>query len=210
MAIIFGASMQGRKRAVPKELYLWLSERNQKYSNIRFQIEVFEPINEEEKDVYARQSKYSIIYNRKILGVSAVIFPFVGARWIVRIIGGRDGKGNIAEPGKSTSALGIVLRREISGFPADPTPDMEQIDRFVWGVVRKESDKVSQKSEMVVLAPDGEWASEFSVTGQQLKDIVESHRDELKRTAAGNPEAIIGFKEELTKKTEENRSQKAE
>lgn len=208
MAIIFGTTMQGRESAVPKELYLWLILRNSKYPLINFQIEVFKPINEEEEISFKRLTKYSIIYNRKPLGVDAVIFPYPNAKWIVRIIGGKDERGDIVEIGKTKEPLGIVLRREISGVPAEPTSDMEQIDKWVWGVIRKDGGS-SDKPEMMPVSPDGEWTSKFSITGQQLKDAVESHRDELRRTVQGDPKAINGFVEELKIKSDESRGRGA-
>ncbi len=178
--IIYGLRMQGKSNLVPKEVAEWLVERNSRYPKIDFEINCLEPHPSEKEKLESTARKYSKIYgfNAPLRGVGAVSFPYLSQYWVVRVIGGLDKKGEIADKNDPNyldnfgGPLPVSLRAEIVALPDLST--LEKIEDKAMGVLRKENEPVlKEPKEFIPLIPDGRYTSELSISGADFEPFVE-------------------------------------
>jgi len=164
----------------PKEVAEWLVERNSRYPKIDFEINCWEPHPLEKEKLESTARKYSRIYgfNAPLGGVGEVSFPYLSQSWVVRIIGGLDKKGEIADKNDPNyldnfgGPLPVSLRAEIVALLDLST--LEKIEDKAMGVLRKENEPVlNVPDEMVSLPPDFRMTSELSISGADFEPFVE-------------------------------------
>jgi hypothetical protein len=190
--IIFGLGMQGKKDAVPKEVFEWLKKQNEKYPNVQFEINLSVPSTEEQQTEFKKMaSQYACVFIKDpqyVHGIRDVLFPYISEAWRVTIIGLENEKGEVLNPGSEEyekgRALSPELRFEISGMPA--LESMESYSEYVLGFPRKKDEPVLEKSaEMIPLEPDGgRWTSEVSMTGQKFNELLNDKKTGRKTEAA--------------------------
>ena len=171
--IVYGLTMQDRPQEVPKEVGIWLLERNVRYPNVDFTIEYREPYPSEVEELVSMARKYSRIfsYDPPNGGIGMIGFLYLTQRWSVRIIGGLDGEGNIADRSKEGSirAFSKELRAEIAGLPSDA----KRAGEGVIGIPRQDDDVPLEKpAEMISLPSDLRWTSTVSMSGKELDNLL--------------------------------------
>jgi hypothetical protein len=178
--IIYGLTMQGKNDLVPKEVAKWLVERNSRYHKIDFEVNCWEPYPSEKEKLESTARKYSRIYgfNAPLEGVGTVSFLYLSQSWIVKIIGGLDKKGEIADKNDPNyldnfgGPLPVPLRAEIVALPDLST--LKKIEDKTMGILRKKNEPVlNVPDEMVSLPPDFRMTSELSISGADFEPFVE-------------------------------------
>ena len=121
--IVYGLRMQGKPEAVPKEVAVWLLERNSHYPNIDFTVDVWEPHQSQADEAAATARLYSRLYQLKspLDGVLIVSFLYLKEYWQIKLVGGLDDERNIADRSKAEDIkpLPARIRNEIAGLPSD-------------------------------------------------------------------------------------------
>ncbi len=81
--------MKERPNSIPKEIKEWIVERNNKWTDIIFEINWQEPYRREKEDYKRFAEKCSLIFyfHFRSGGVKYVSFPYIKERWFVRIKG---------------------------------------------------------------------------------------------------------------------------
>lgn len=171
--IIHGLGMQGRRDEIPKEVVAFLLERDSLYPNIDFIVDCWEPhpsqVEETEKAARKYSRSYQLVYPNG--GVLLVAFWYLKQKWSVRIVGGVDEGGNIADREKRDSVRSLTreFRNEIAGIPAN----VEKLNDIIFAVPRAEGEIVPEKPvDMIMLPPDFHWTSEVSMSGEELGNIL--------------------------------------
>lgn len=178
--IVYGLTMQGKLEAVPKEVATWLIERNSRYPNIDFIVDCWDPHPSQKAEFESAALKYSRLYlfNGPLGGVGQVLFPYLSQSWNVKIVGGLDKKGEIADKSGHNylenfgSPLPVALRAEIVAFPDSSM--LEKVSDKVMAVPRKENELALNAPEKLVLLPsDFRWTSEFSLSGEEIEKFAQ-------------------------------------
>ncbi|MFA5987537.1 MAG: hypothetical protein WC797_02720 [Candidatus Paceibacterota bacterium] len=162
--------MQGKQEKVPKEIGTWLLERNKKYPNIDFTIDHWDsrPFMVEKSIAL----KYSQLFALKapLKGVLIVTFPYLDQSWSIRIVGGLNSAGDIADRSKDkiVKPLTSALRAEISGLP----PSVDVVSENVVGILRDNNiNPLKNVEEMVPLPYDLHYTSDVSMSGKDFKEL---------------------------------------
>ena len=171
--ITFGLGMQDKDDAIPKEVYEWLKERNEKYPDVQFEIDT-DSVEEEQKKELEEVLKYSRVFMKEASrhwGISRVLFPYKTELWKVKIMGRSDKNGKIlnfeSEDYENGSQFSQELRSEIAGVPEQG--EYEFCLEHGLGVPRKENEPVLDKpTEMIPIKPEGRTTSEVSMRGREL------------------------------------------
>lgn len=187
--IIYGISMQDKPHQVPEEVAVWLLEQNVRYPNIDFKIDYSEFAGAETEEV---RKKYSRTWNGAPTGLSGhgvgtVGFLYLRETWFIKIIGGLDAEGNIADmsiardsddPKRSIAGLSAELRAEISTMP--PLEDLEEISEKLYGLPRKQGESVQERGTLIEVPADMSWKSDFMISGAELADLFHGQPSERK------------------------------
>ena len=106
MITINELSMRGRLNFIPKEVKEWLVERDNKWSDINFEINWQEPYQREKEDYerFAKECSLIFYFHLRAGGVKYVSFPYIEERWFIRI------KGN---------ALSAFSKNKIANMPEE-------------------------------------------------------------------------------------------
>ena len=152
--IVYGLTMQEKPEQVPKEVATWLLERNSRYPNVDFTVECRDPHPSQVEEFVSMARKWSRVfsYSPPDYGIGAVSFLYLMQCWNVRIIGGLDEEGNIADRSKveDIQPFSRELRAEIAGLP----PDFERVGEGMIGIPRQDDDAPLEKpTEMISLPP---------------------------------------------------------
>lgn len=181
--------MQDKPQQVPEEVAVWLLERNARYPMIDFKIDYSDYTNPETET--ARQ-KYSRLYNGTPTGlpghgVGTVSFLYLKESWFVRIIGGTDAEGNIADMSiprdsddvrRSVDGLSAEQRAEISDMPS--LDSLDHIQERTYGLPRIPGEPVQDRGTLVDLPADMFWKSDFQISGAELADLFHGQPTERK------------------------------
>ncbi len=172
--IVYGLTMQGKKEEFPVKVVAWLLERNSLYLNtIDFTVDVHEVSPEQAEEYKPIAQKYFQIFGLKNpgFGILHVSFLYGTESWSVKIVGGLDKEGNLADRSNQEVAmsLGAGRRAEIADFDAKA----EKISENSFGLLRQPANPLKDKpKEMVSLPPDSRWTSEVSMTGAELGSLL--------------------------------------
>ena len=171
--IVYGLTMQAKTEEVPVELAAWLLERNTRYLNtIEFKVDVYEVPVVDAAQYQPVAEKYSQLFARRnsTSGISDVSFLFKTQTWTVRIIGGSNADGTLADRNEQTTLpLSAAQRAEIAGLDTNA----EQVNELVFGILRKSAEPLKERpTEMMALPADGRWTSEVSMSGAELKGLM--------------------------------------
>ncbi len=178
--IIYGLTMQGKPEAVPKEVTTWLLERNSRYPDIDFIIDCWDPHPSQVEEFETAARKYSRLYsfNGPLGGVGQILFPYLSQSWSVKIVGGLDKKGEIADKSDPNylenfgGPLPVALRADIVALPDFST--LEKVSDKVMAVPRKENEPVlNAPEELVSLPSDFKMTSEFSLSGEEIEKFAQ-------------------------------------
>ncbi len=196
--IVYGLTMQGKTEEIPKEVAIWLFDRNSRYPNIEFIVDCWDPHSSQVEEFETTVRKYSRIYHLtgpfsagNILNVLTVTFPYLKQAWNVRIVGAFNEKENRvatqeeragSEDGSREEyirSLPLKLRAEIAGLSTTPTlslpANMERINRETAAVIRHKDETPPEKpTEMIPFSPDWRWTSELSLSGDEIEKFAES------------------------------------
>jgi len=183
--ITYGLRMQERPDAVPKEVAVWLAERNLRYPKINFTVDCHEPHSSQKEEFASMARQYSRLYifwkgfvSTRVSDVNIVVFPYLSEQWTIKIVGGINEKKEIADLtiDEVRRSLPASVRAEIAGLPvvADLPPDMEKVNENCVGILRQKEDMPLDKpTEMIPLSADGRYASELSLSGEELNHLTE-------------------------------------
>ncbi len=183
--IIYGLTMQGKPEAIPKEVATWLFERNSRYPNIDFTVDCWDPHPSQVEEFETVARKYSRLYSfwnkfvsTRVSGVNVVGFPYLNERWSVKIVGGINQKGEIADliVDEVRKPLPAALRAEIAGLPITPElpSEVEKINENALGILRKEGDlPLERPTEMIPFPSDFKMTSEFSLSGEEIEKFAQ-------------------------------------
>jgi len=171
--IVYGLTMQEKPEQVPKEVATWLLERNSRYPNVDFTVECRDPHPSQVEEFVSMARKWSRVfsYSPPYYGIGAVSFLYLMQCWNVRIIGGLDEEGNIADRSKveDIQPFSRELRAEIAGLP----PDFERVGEGMIGIPRQDDDAPLEKpTEMISLPPDLRWTSDVSMSGEEFNKLL--------------------------------------
>jgi hypothetical protein len=171
--IVYGLTMQEKPEQVPKEVATWLLERNSRYPNVDFTVECRDPHPSQVEEFVSMARKWSRVfsYSPPDYGIGAVSFLYLMQCWNVRIIGGLDEEGNIADRSKveDIQPFSRELRAEIAGLP----PDFERVGEGMIGIPRQDDDAPLEKpTEMISLPPDLRWTSDVSMSGEEFNKLL--------------------------------------
>lgn len=176
--IVYDVTIQGRPDGVPKEVAIWLLERNSLYPNIDFIVGCWEPSLSDTIQWEEEARKYSRIFVKDqsmFWGISLVIFPYLSQFWTVRIVGLINEQGEILSPENPAyeegRQLSMKLRFEIAAVP-EPQ-EVEMYGDHKLGLPRKENEPVLEApGVMMLLPPDFRWTSEVSMSGEELGKLL--------------------------------------
>lgn len=183
--IVYGLTMQGKPEGVPKEVAAWLIERNSRYPNIDFTVDCRDSHPSEVEEFESAARKYSRIYYLtapfsagNVLNVLSIIFPYLKQIWIIKIVGGLDSEGKIADRTKTEviKPLPVQLRAEIAGLPTIPglplPSEMERLNKENVVIIRRKDEPPLEKpTEMIPLPSDFRWTSEVTMSGEELSNL---------------------------------------
>ena len=129
---------------------------------------------------YSRlHSFWSKFVSTRVSGVNVVVFPYLSEQWFVKIVGGINQKGEIADLSvdEVRSPLPAALRAEIAELPVVPElpSEIEKINENILGIIReKDNLPLERPNEMIPFSPDGKWTSDFSLSGDEIEKFAES------------------------------------
>lgn len=184
--IVYGLTMQGKAEEIPKEVATWVFDRESKYPNIEFVIDYWNPHASQINEFKSMVRKYSRLYSfwskfvsTRVSGVNVVVFPYLSEQWCVKIVGGINQKGEIADLSvdEIRHSLPAALRAEIAELPIVPElpSEIEKINENLLGFIRGKGNlPLERPSEMIPFSPDWRWTSEFSLSGDELEKFAES------------------------------------
>lgn len=217
--ITYGLRMQERRDEVPKEVATWLIERNLRYPKINFTVDCHEPHSSQIEEFVFVARRYSRLYvfwrgfvSTRVSGVNIVVFPYLSEQWTVKIVGGINKKGEIADLtiDESRRSLPPSVRAEIAGLPvvANLPSDMEKVSEDCVGVLRKKDDPpLDRPTEMIPLLADGRYTSKLSLSGEEL-DYLTKFAPLIKNPATREEATTLFYKkdwEALKRLAEQNR-----
>ncbi len=184
--IVYGLTMQGKAEEIPKEVATWVFERESKYPNIEFVVDCWNPHSSQIDEFKSMARKYSRFYSfwskfvsTRVSGINVVVFPYLSEQWLVKIVGGINQKGEIADlsADEVRHPLPAALRAEIAELPIVPElpSEIEKINENVLGLIReKDNLPLERPSKMIPFSPDWRWTSEFSLSGDEIEKFAES------------------------------------
>ncbi len=190
--ISYGLTMQGKPDKVPAEVAVWLLERNELYPNIKFTIEVDDVAKNDASQREELRVKYARLFGghptlRRPMGTT---FLYPHQNWYVRIVGGLDEDGNIADmtQGHVHSGLSPELRREITEMPEDAELISIDTDNESWATFGKPfkngESPLEGPTEYILMEADERWSSELTMSAAEIVDIIEGPYTERKEALA--------------------------